>query len=730
MKRLSKKRLALLTLCVCSAIANSGFAAETEDIDVYGGDEFVVTATRTKLEAKEVPVAAEVITEQKIKDLGAYSVQDALRLAANVDVQDAGMTGNQVMLRGNDSKHTLILVDGKRMAGENSDSAINAYELKRINIADVERIEIIRGNSSALYGADALGGVVNIITKTPDKARTSIGMHTGTKDEAVNFSYSSGKTGNDGKFSFKLGGGVEKIREINSGSYDNYVAMNGVVSRKSVVDSTNMYGIRRFLNSTLKYDFNDTHSLAFDMNFMREQFNAKTNDSDGADYVNSQLKEVRPDTWMPSASRYPMLKYYSYNNNRSDYGLTYKGSDGKHDYNIRAYMSQLRKENNTKYYAKGDSTTTDLVKKGQWTLIDYDQNNYKNYVIEANDTYKMDDHNTLSYGLEYRKDYMDGSYIGKDGSKLGQVGYGNIIKDSSEVSVETGAFYLQDELKIGDKLILFPAVRIDHHETFGTHTSPKIGATYSLSNNSRIKANWGKGFRAPTLYELYSRMAKSGMMPMTVHMLGNKDLEPEKSTNFDISFEAEKKKTNFKVSYYHNDIENMIDSIEYNGPLADASGLWYQYVNRGEVEISGAEAEIGYNFDEHWSIKGAYNYLDAKDKNTGERLTYRARQSGLVQLTYTDAKENPLTVNLYNRFYIDYHTTNETSAMYQGQNLAYTQDYTYGVTGLVVNKQVNKTLRIFAGIDNIFDKKFYRDSTFNSYTIDGRTWRVGAEMTF
>lgn len=726
MKRLSKKKAALLTLCVCSAIANSGFAAETEDIDVYGGDEFIVTATRTKLEAKEVPVAAEVITEQKIKDLGAYSVQDALRLAANVDVQDAGMTGNQVMLRGNDSKHTLILVDGKRMAGENSDSAINAYELKRINIADVERIEIIRGNSSALYGADALGGVVNIITKTPDKARTSISMHTGTKDEAVNFLYSSGKTGNDGKFSFKLGGGIEKVREINSGSYDNYTVMNGVISRQSIADTTNMYGIRRFLNSTLKYDFNDTHSLAFDMNFMREQFNTKGNDSDGADYVNGTYNPMMGGV---VATRYPMLKYYSYNNNRSDFGLTYKGSDGKHDYNIRAYMSELRKENNTKYYAKADNSTGS-VKKGTWTLIDFDQNNYKNYVIEANDTYKMDDHNTLSYGLEYRKDYMDGSYIGKDGSKLGQVGYGNIIKDSSEVSVETGAFYLQDELKIGDKLILFPAVRIDHHETFGTHTSPKIGATYSLSNNSRIKANWGKGFRAPTLYELYSRMAKSGMMPFTVHMLGNKDLDPEKSTNFDISFEAEKKKTNFKVSYYHNDIENMIDSMDYDGPLKTDSSLWYQYINRGEVEISGAEAEIGYNFDEHWSIKGAYNYLDAKDKNTGERLTYRARQSGLVQLTYTDAKENPLTVNLYNRFYIDYHTSNETSAAFRGGPVhEYRQDYTYGVTGLIVNKQVNNNLRIYAGVDNIFDKKFYYD-TFNSYSIDGRTWRVGAEMTF
>lgn len=713
-KCFAKKRMAALTMCVLSSIAGIGYAAEA-DLNTYEGEEYVVTATKTKLEAKEVPMAAEVITEEKIKDLGAYSVQDALRLAANVDVQDAGMTGNQVMLRGTDSRYTLVLIDGKRMAAENSSDNINVYELKRINIADVERIEVIRGNGSALYGSDAIGGVINIITKTPDKERMVVDMHTGTKDEAVNFSYASGK---QGKFSFKLGGGIEKVRQINSGSYDNYTVMYGVVSRQTVADTTNMYGTRRFLNSSLKYDFDNDHNLVFDMDFMREQLQTNGNDSLGADYVNG--------TYVPAmggvvAKRYPMLKHYNYDNNRSDFSLTYNGKDGKHDYNVRAYFSELRKDNNTHYYNKNEKT---------WSLIDFDQNNYKNFVIEAKDSYKMDDHNTLTYGLEYRKDIMDGTYMGADGSKLTQVGYGTLSKDSSEKSVETSSFYVQDEIRLGDKLMLFPAVRVDHHETFGTHTSPKIGATYKLSDNARVKANWGKGFRAPTLYELYSRMAKSGMMPFTVNVLGNPDLDPEKSKNFDISFEAEKKKTDFKVSYYHTDIENMIDMDDYTGPLmGTGSGLWYQYFNRGNVEISGAEVGIGYNFDKHWGIKANYNYLDAKDKNTGERLTYRARQNGLVQLTYTDAKPNPLTVNLYNRFYIDYHVSNSDPATYAGKTMNYRHDYTYGVVGIVVNKQINKNLRVYGGVDNIFDKDFFYD-TFNSYSIDGRTWRLGAEMTF
>lgn len=207
MKNVSKKRLALLTALVVSSVANMGFAAEADEMDAYEGADFVVTATRTALEKKEVPVAVEVITEQKIKDLGAYSVQDALRLASNVDVQDNGMTGNQVQLRGNDTMHTLILIDGKRMAAENTQSSQNAYELKRINIADVERIEVIRGNGSALYGSDAMGGVINIITKKATSPRMSVAMHTGTKDEATSFSYASGR---QGKVAVKIGGGIEK----------------------------------------------------------------------------------------------------------------------------------------------------------------------------------------------------------------------------------------------------------------------------------------------------------------------------------------------------------------------------------------------------------------------------------------------------------------------------------------------------------------------------------------
>lgn len=129
-----KNREVLLALCLCSALVNNVYAAETSksqnDLEKYVLDEYVVTATKTALSEKKVPMATEVITQEKIKNLGAYSVRDALRMSIGLDVQETGMTGNVVQIRGMNNSHALILIDGRRMAGENTSVTANVYELE------------------------------------------------------------------------------------------------------------------------------------------------------------------------------------------------------------------------------------------------------------------------------------------------------------------------------------------------------------------------------------------------------------------------------------------------------------------------------------------------------------------------------------------------------------------------------------------------------------------------
>ena len=107
-------------------------------------------------------MSTEVITQEEMKEKGAYNVRDALKLVNGLDVQEAAMVGNNVSLRGMGTNATLILVDGRRLASEDSGQTMNVYELNRMNIHSVDRIEIVRGSGSALYGSDAMGGVIKI----------------------------------------------------------------------------------------------------------------------------------------------------------------------------------------------------------------------------------------------------------------------------------------------------------------------------------------------------------------------------------------------------------------------------------------------------------------------------------------------------------------------------------------------------------------------------------------
>lgn len=120
-----------------------------------------------------------VIKEEDIKKGGAYNVRDVLKPLTRLNVMEAGMTGNQVSIRGMGTSSTLILIDGRRLAGEDSGSTMNVYELNRMSLDEVECIEVMRGAGSGLYGSNAMGGVINIIIKKNKKAGGYVGTWLG-----------------------------------------------------------------------------------------------------------------------------------------------------------------------------------------------------------------------------------------------------------------------------------------------------------------------------------------------------------------------------------------------------------------------------------------------------------------------------------------------------------------------------------------------------------------------
>ena len=646
-------------LCLVAAMGSGIFscAEAAEELTDYDLGETVVTATKTKLSEKKVPMSTTVITAEEMKQKGAYNVRDAIKNAVSIDVSRNGtsMVGNNVSIRGMGTTETLILVDGRRIAGEDSASTMNAYELDRLNVNNIERVEILRGSGSAIWGSDATGGVINIITKKDQPAGGYAGVRTGSLESSV---YGGFSTGNVGKLNLDVDFNLTKVRrETNEGS-------------------TNQYGPRRNISFHGDYRFNDHSGLDFGASFMKEQ-----------------LTSLAASTTAGSTTSY-------YDNNRSDYHLKYYGFDNKNDWEVQSYYSRLGKVGRTR------SETS-------WT--DFNHARYSTWVNEARNTYRMDKHNTLTYGMEFKNQKAGGTRFANAGGGTRVEEYLGMESPYGSASQNSYSFYLQDEIELGDRLFFVPSVRFDHHGSFGSEWSPRVGMTYNLSKASRIKVNYGKAFRAPTIFELYSQMIHSPIARMRVIVEGNPDLEPEKSTNFDISLEGEKGKATGKLTYFHNKISNLIDSqAEFRGFMNGAMTFIYRYRNVDKATFDGLEAETKYRFDKHWSARANYTYLDARDDNTGSRLTGRALNTGTVELSWTDAKKDPWTATLYNQWYQNYLTS------------ANNKSYSYSLTNFVVTKDIGK-MSLYAGVDNLFNKKF--DSTDSIWT-DGRVWRAGMEWKF
>ena len=380
--------------------------------------------------------------------------------------------------------------------------------------------------------------------------------------------------------------------------------------------------------------------------------------------------------------------------------MKYYGFDRKNDWEIQSYYSRLGKVGRTR-------TVT------AWN--DFNHARYSTWVNEAKNTYKMDKNNTLTYGMEVKNQKAGGTRFANPGGGTRTEYYLGMSSPYGSASQNSYAFYVEDEMKLGDKLMFIPSVRFDHHDSFGSEWSPRAGLTYSFSKASRLKINYGKAFRAPTIFELYSQMIHSPIASMRVIVEGNPDLQPEKSTNFDISLEGEKGKATGKLTYFHNKISNLIDAESVSRSFSGGAMTFiYRYRNVDKATFNGVEAETKYKFDKHWSARANYTYLDARDGNTNKRLTGRALNTGTVELSWTDAKKDPWTATLYNQWYQNYLTS------------ANNKSYSYSLTNFVVTKDIGK-MSLYAGIDNLFNKKF--DSSDSIWT-DGRVWRAGAEWKF
>lgn len=489
--------------------------------------------------------------------------------------------GHDIIIRGMETKHSLVMVNGRRISNEADASGLgNAMSLDRININDVEKIEIVRGPSSALYGSEAMGGVLNIITK-PSKEQTLLTGLEHTSEDTSHWWHAD--TGRIGNFSMTLDARFNKINR----------------SMLDTATESDPYGTAQTYNASLNYYVNDHSYVNAYMDYYSQHLKTDTG--------TPTMKPITLTTSRGmSLSGQAMLegtgsKAYKQKN----YGISWNGKTDKNDWQIQAYMSKFNwsTTSNTKVLgsippAGMEGMFNFLLQKKNTYDFNHDEHNM--WAIEGRDSLRVNDHHRVTFGAEYVKDKVAGTGLGSNGDGVHSITENGKTKSSSEKTLSSYAAYLQDEIEYG-KWFIVPAIRYDHHSAYGSHTSPKIGVTYNATDHFRIKANYGDGFKAPSVSQLYYDLDMEMGRGNWVHLTGNPNLKPEKSKSWDLGVEAEFGKGYGSLTYFDNDVDNLITSIP-KGKDSNGHNL-HRYENVNKARIKGLENTLGYRFNDTLEFK-------------------------------------------------------------------------------------------------------------------------------
>ena len=718
-----KVRLASLLAALLTAGTACAAAAENEALQSFELEPLVVTATRTSLTVKEAPSAVEVIDAKKLEQTQAKTLRDALRSALGVNVFNDFQGRSNVSIRGSESRHVLIMVDGKRLGGELSYNSANAWDVDRIRMEDVDRVEIIRGPAGALYGSDAMGGVINVITKVPERNAGSINYEYDWYENGKGAGYKANLylQGAADKVSYKLNAGLNKNRpyEISDGNDGNF-------SGKEIPLSMN-----------IGYQFDNGNKLSADFSRLKEE-NKK-----GSKEVTQGTVSMGPMGNVPQeTTTYGTI---ANDNKRTDYALTYSGEDNNQSWMIRAYRSEYDKRYTSvsdeykKLFMMGswiDQSHTDPVPK-----IDTVKRTLS--VIEGHDSWHMSDKHYMTAGFEYRRDESEGTRIKKKGTSLPS-GSSSVHDAYDKAAINYSAVYVQDEFKPNDKWLIIPSLRYDYSDQFGSEFTSRLAATYNADKNVRIKAVAGQGYKTPTVNELYhywemysGRTIPSGPMagmPMYYGQFfeGNPDLEPEKSFSYELAVEKDfGESSTVHLGVFRNEVKDLITSYWTGKYTSNAThpGLTgpdqiMTYKNVPEATLQGVELYGSHKIAKDIFLNAGYTFLDAKDKTSGTRLTDRAKHQVTFGVSYQPENKYAWDCSLNLVSNINYYYNNaEKGSM--GSYVYETKNFT--VANIMTSKYITDTMKIYLGIDNISNHQ-----NFGAYADGnlGRIYRLGLEYKF
>lgn len=530
--------LAFFTGCLISAVSLQAQTGKdsTKVARSYAINEVVVTGTRSETDVRHLPMTVSVVGRPQLEASQQTSVLPVLNsqvpgfFSTSRGVMGYGVaTGasGQMSLRGIGgpaqaglpTTGLLVLIDGHpQYMGLMGHPIADAYQTMM-----AERVEVLRGPASVLYGSNAMGGVINIVTRKmqEDGIRTNINIGAG--------SYGSIQT--------------EATNRIRKGRFSSTVtaSYNRTDGHRADMAFEQYGGYAK-----LGYDFTDNWKVWGDVNVTR--FNATNPGSVMKPYIDNDQRITR------GMTSFALENYYE----KTSGALSF-------------------------FYNWGDHWINDGYQPGGEPLQYRFNSNDQMLGVSWYQSVQLFQGNRLTVGADY-------FHFG--GEAWNQFFDGH-RETSANKSLNEVAGYVDFRQDIAAWLTLDAGARVDYHSQTGTEFIPQVGLAFHLPENAEIKAMASKGFRNPTIREMY-------MFPPQ-----NPDLKPEKLWNYELSFSQRlmDNRLSYGLNVFYINGENLIIRL----PNPNGSGMLNQ--NSGEIENWGAEANVGYQFNPVWSVMANYSWL-------------------------------------------------------------------------------------------------------------------------
>ena len=709
---MSKKRIIAIGFWLSSVAA----LAQTSDIWRQDSlQEVVVTGTGTRHLLKDAPVQTEVISQKMLQQYGGKSLEDILAgLTASFAFSEGDM-GSQMQMNGLGNNYILVLIDGKRIHGDVG----GENDLSLIDPHNIEKIEIVKGAQSALYGSDAMAGVINIITKKHTEKglyadnSTRYGTHNDLRQHNT-VAFSFGKFNSQTNFQLQRNDGWQNTAEEFA---------EGMV----LTDSKNKT-VNKFRNWQLaeRLTFQPTSALQLY--------------AEGTYYKKNILR--------PQDGRHPSCDVYTYDLRYNNASASVGG---------KWYLRGERREERGEKIGERDVVTFDVDWNKHAYYYDYTAKHY-DYVLLQGEEYGDQNGEWFSVAMLPGQSKLQSDQQRLMGQLKGifYLPYGQTLNAGAEYRYDylkapertetgtaddwTAALYVQDELNPLRWLNITAGLRLVENGNFGLRLTPKVSTMVS-AGDFHFRLGWSQGFKAPTVKELHYRYLHL-MGSSTFFNIGNIDLDPQTSNYYSANVEYRGRKLTAAVTGYVNKLDRMIALV--NVPVGEIpAGVTTAYLGDGSSNVqarmyknmddartSGIDVTLSYKLMKELTLNAAYSYLDTeahlydekKDRTNTVVIDGTAHHkwsaSAMYSRTFTPCYK--LGVSLSTRGSSKrYYENNGDGKAFQIWRINTSHDL--GKAGRML------AYRVELGVDNIFD---YVDRTMHPYHLGNNTSGTTVYGTF